>query len=150
MSDEMTSGSLVEHLGGSTDPIDRAVAELFRSAKEVFGSGPVPEIGWELARFVGATTAVPGAVSATAGPRVRRLPKAAAKVLLGLALATGSLTTAYASGVVDFGSLFDDNNVDVPVPVSEPLAPPTSVPSANGGIDPASVVPETTEGDEGG
>ncbi len=147
MSDEMTSGNLVEQLGGSADPVDRAVAELFRSAREIFGSGPVPEIGRELARFVGATTAVPS--GATAGPRVPWLTKAAAKVLIGLALVTGSLTTAYASGVVDFGSLFDDNHVDVSVPVSEPLAPPTSVPSANGSIDPESVVPGTTQGEEG-
>ena len=65
MSRDHTSEGLVESLGGSADPTDRAVAELFRSAKEVFGSGPAPEIGEALARFIGTTTAAPGGESDT-------------------------------------------------------------------------------------
>lgn len=145
MSRDHTSEGLVESLRGSADPADQAVAELFRSAKDVFGSGPMPEIGHALARFIGATPAVPDGVAATAESRVRWLPKTAAKVLLGVALATGSLTTAYAAGVVDFGSILEYVVGPVPGPVSEPSVPPTSAPNTTVGIESESVVPQTTE-----
>jgi len=145
MTSDLTSEGLVESLRSSADPADRAVAELFRSAKEVFGSGPAPEIGEALARFTGATTTAPGSVATTVGSRIRWLPNTAAKVLLGVALAAGSLTTAYAAGVVDFGFLFDRGGDPVPVPVSEPSAPPTFGPSSTVSIDPESVAPDTME-----
>ena len=144
MSGDLTSGGLFESLDGSADPADRAVGELLRSAKELFGSGPAPQIGEALARFIGTTTAAPEVVAATVGSRARWLPNAAAKVLLGVALATGSLTTAHAAGVVDFGLLFDGGG-GVPVPMIEPPAPPNSGPLSTVIVGPESVVPDTTQ-----
>ena len=144
MSGDLTSGGLFESLNGSADPADRAVAELFRSAKELFGSGPAPQIGEALARFIGTPTAATAGVAATVESRLRWFPNTAAKVLLGVALATGSLTTAHAAGVVDFGLLFDGGG-GVPVPMIEPPAPPTSGPSSTVSVGPESVVPDTTE-----